>query len=116
MMPDLVGALAAIVRSVVREELRAALVEHRQQEREREAAKLLPLPEAARKLNLTAKALRSRIERGSVPGAQRVGSRWHVPLQIAPGLLEFTHRHSAADPDVAKPDARPVGDHLRPKS
>ncbi len=75
---------SAIVRVVVREELRSALAEHRQQERERETEKLLPLPEAARKLNLTAKALRSRIERGSVPGAQRVGSRWHIPLKIAP--------------------------------
>jgi hypothetical protein len=82
-MNDLATALSAIVRAVVREELRAAFAEHRQQEREREGAKLLPLPEAARKLNLTAKALRSRIERGSVPGAQRVGSRWHVPLKIA---------------------------------
>jgi hypothetical protein len=84
MMNDLAAALSAIVRGVVREELRAAIAEHRQHEREREAAKLLPLPEAARKLNLTAKALRSRIERGSVPEAQRVGSRWHVPLKIAP--------------------------------
>ena len=40
---------------------------------------------AARKLNLTAKALRSRVERGSVPGARRVGKRWHVPLSAAAG-------------------------------
>jgi hypothetical protein len=85
MMPDLVSALSAIVRTVVREELRMALAEHRQHEREREATKLLPLPEAARKLNLTAKALRSRVERGSVPGARRVGKRWHVPLSAAAG-------------------------------
>jgi hypothetical protein len=72
------------VRGVVREELRAALAEHRRHERERDSTKLLPLPEAAQKLNLTAKALRSRIERGSVPGARRVGRRWHVPLNTAP--------------------------------
>ena len=84
MIPDIATALSEIVRTVVREELRAALAEHRQQERERDATKLLPLPEAAQKLNLTAKALRSRIERGSVPGARRVGRRWHVPLNAAP--------------------------------
>jgi hypothetical protein len=77
---DLTAALSEVLRSVVRDELRAALADHRQQERERDAARLLPLPEAARRLGLTAKALRSRIERGSVAGARRVGGRWHVPV------------------------------------
>lgn len=87
MMPDLVSALSAIVRTVAREELRMALAEHREHEREREATKLLPLPEAARKLNLTAKALGSRVERVRCPGrgARRVGKRWHVPLSATVG-------------------------------
>jgi hypothetical protein len=70
-----------VVRVVIREEARSALADHRAEEQEREATKLLPLPAAAVRLGLSPKALRSRCERGSVSGAKRIGGRWHVPLR-----------------------------------
>ena len=77
---NLETALREVVRGVVCEEARSALADDRAEEREREATKLLPLAEAARKLGVTAKALRSRIDRGTVVGARRVGGRWHLPI------------------------------------
>ena len=76
------AAVKAAVREVVREETAGALAAHRAEERTNEAAKLLPLPEAADYLGISKKALRSRIERGSVPGATKIGERWHVPLAV----------------------------------
>jgi hypothetical protein len=75
------AALREVVRVVIREEARSALADHRAEEQEREAMKLLPLPAAAARLGLSPKALRSRCERGSVSGAKRIGGRWHVPLR-----------------------------------
>jgi hypothetical protein len=62
----------------VREETAGALAAHRAEERSSEAAKLTPLAEAAAQLGITSKALRSRIERGNVVGATKIGGRWHV--------------------------------------
>jgi hypothetical protein len=70
-----------VIREEVRAELRAALAEHRQEERSREATKLVPLVEAARKLGLTPKALRARIERGSIEGATKIGGRGHLSMR-----------------------------------
>ncbi len=75
------AAIRLVIREEVRAELRAALAEHRQEERSREASKLVPLVDAARKLGLTPKALRARIERGSVEGATKIGGRWHVSMR-----------------------------------
>jgi hypothetical protein len=75
------AALCEVLRVVVREEARSALADHRAEEREREATKLVPLAEAAVRLGLSPKALRSRCERGSVSGAKRIGGRWHMPLR-----------------------------------
>jgi hypothetical protein len=72
--------LREIMRAAVREEARSALADHRAEEREREGTKLVPLPDAAARLGLTVKALRSRCERGSVSGARRIGGRWHLPI------------------------------------
>lgn len=74
------AALREVVRVVIREEARSALADHRAEEREREATKLVPLADAAVRLGLSQKALRSRCERGSVSGAKRIGGRWHLPL------------------------------------
>jgi hypothetical protein len=74
------AAIRTVIREEVRAELRAALADHRAEERSREGAKLIPFPEAAKQLGLTAKALRSRIERGSIDGALKIGERWHVAL------------------------------------
>ena len=76
-------ALREVVRGVIREEARSALADHRAEEREREATKLVPLADAAARLGLSQKALRSRCGRGSVPGAVRIGRRWHVALRGA---------------------------------
>jgi len=82
--PPAEGTIDAAIRTVIREEvraeLRAALADHRAEERSHEGTKLVPLPEAAKHLGLTAKALRSRIERGSIDGAVKIGERWHVAL------------------------------------
>ena len=75
------AALREVMRIVVREEARSALADHRAEERERESTKLLPLAEAAVRLGLSQKALRSRCERGSISGAKRIGGRWHIPLR-----------------------------------
>jgi hypothetical protein len=75
------AAVREILRVVVREEARSALADHRAEERERESTKLIPLPEAAVRLGLSQKALRSRCERGSVSGAKRIGGRWHIPVR-----------------------------------
>jgi hypothetical protein len=74
------AAIRAVLRDEVRAEARAALADHRAREQEREGTRLVPLAVAAKALGLTPKALRSRIERGSVEGAARIGGRWHVPL------------------------------------
>jgi hypothetical protein len=76
------AAIRAVLRDEVRAEARAALADHRTREQEREGTRLVPLAVAARALGLTPKALRSRIERGSVEGATRIGGRWHVPLGV----------------------------------
>jgi hypothetical protein len=73
------AALREVLRVVIREEARSALADHRAEERERESTKLVPLREAAVRLGLSQKALRSRCERGSVSGAKRIGGRWHLP-------------------------------------
>ena len=78
-------AIRAAVRHEVRAEMLAALADHRAQERERDDSKLVPLADAAARMGLTPKALRSRIERGSVPGAVRVGGRWHVAVSATNG-------------------------------
>lgn len=75
------ASLREVFRMVIREEARSALADHRAEERERESTKLLPLAEAAVRLGLSQKALRSRCERGSVSGAKRIGGRWHIPLR-----------------------------------
>jgi hypothetical protein len=78
------AAIRLVIREEVRSELRAALAEHRQEERSHEGSKLVPLVEAARKLGLTPKALRARIERGSIDGATKIGGRWHVSMRGDP--------------------------------
>jgi hypothetical protein len=75
------AALREVLRVVVREEARSALADHSAEERERDSTKLVPLREAAARLGLSQKALRSRCERGSVSGAKRIGGRWHLPLR-----------------------------------
>ncbi len=74
------AAIRAAVRDEIRAEARSALADHRAQEREREGTRLVPLVERAAQLHISTKALRARIERGSVPGATKVGGRWHVPV------------------------------------
>jgi hypothetical protein len=73
-------AIRAAIRTVMREEARGALADHRAEQQEREGARLVPLAEAAKRAGLTMKALRSRCERGSIDGATKIGGRWHLPL------------------------------------
>ena len=79
------AALSVVVRRVMREEARSALADHRAEERKADGTKLMPLHEAAGRLGITTKALRSRIERGSVEGATKIGGRWHLPVGALPG-------------------------------
>jgi len=86
--PDRVGtniaaAFGDLVRGVIREELYAAFADHRAELQSRQSTRLVPLAQAAQRLGLTPKALRSRIERGSVAGAVRIGGRWHVTVADA---------------------------------
>ena len=67
----------------MRAELRAALAEFAETERMQAEEKEVPLEEAARHIGITGKALRSRIERGSIEGARKIGGRWHVTLGAA---------------------------------
>ena len=77
---NLTAALGDLVRGVIREELYAAFADHRAELQARQRTRLVPLAQAAQRLGLTPKALRSRIERGSVAGAVRIGGRWHVAI------------------------------------
>ena len=80
---NLAAAFGDLVRGVIREELYAAFADHRAELRSRQSTRLMPLAQAAQRLGLTPKALRSRIERGSVAGAVRIGGRWHVAIGAA---------------------------------
>jgi len=80
---NLAAAFGDLVRGVIREELYAAFADHRAEMRSRQSTRLVPLAQAAQRLGLTPKALRSRIERGSVAGAVRIGGRWHVAIGAA---------------------------------
>jgi len=77
---NLAAAFGDLVRGVIREELYAAFADHRAELRSHQNTRLVPLAQAAQRLGLTPKALRSRIERGSVAGAVRTGGRWHVAI------------------------------------
>jgi len=77
---NLAAAFGDLVRGAIREELYAAFADHRAEMRSRQSTRLMPLAQAAQRLGLTPKALRSRIERGSVAGAVRIGGRWHVAI------------------------------------
>jgi hypothetical protein len=77
---NLAAAFGDLVRGVIREELHVALADHRAELQSRQRRRLVPLAQAAERLGLTPKALRSRIERGSVAGAVRIGGRWHVAI------------------------------------
>jgi hypothetical protein len=98
------AALREVVRGVIREEARSALADHRAEEHEREATKLVPLTAAAARLGLSPKALRSRCERGSVSGAKRIGGRWHLPLiSLLPAQNSISRALAGADsPPVRK--------------
>jgi len=76
--------LRAVLREEVRAHTLAALAEHGLRERRDEQKKTIPIAEASRNLNITQKAMRSRIERGSVPGAHKIGDRWYVPWPMSP--------------------------------
>jgi len=80
---NLAAAFGDLVRGVIREELYAAFADHRAELQSRQSTRLVLLAQAAQRLGLTPKALRSRIERGSVAGAVRIGGRWHVAVSDA---------------------------------
>ena len=77
--------MEAVARRAIRDELREALADERALAREADTARLVPLDAAARHYGITPKALRNRIERGSIDGASKLGGRWHVPLGTLPG-------------------------------
>jgi hypothetical protein len=72
---NLAAVFGDLVRGVIREELCAAFADHRAELQSVHSTRLVPLAQAAQRLGLTPKALRSRIERGSVAGAVRIGGR-----------------------------------------